>query len=527
MNKMCLSRLLDLCKDAGPGLAGILLFSFLLPAIQAQEIERSTSTIRVTTRLVLLDASVVDAKGKPVEGLTSQDFEVLEDDHPQKIASFDASRERLLPELSHRKGVTLDVTRPRQFGRAPVDMFVLDEMNTHFADASFAVRSLRAYLTKQPELMPRAAALFTVTNSGFQLLQSYTADRDLLLRALDAHKIVYAWKLEGAKSVGSQVVDRLDISLSAMEQIAQNAAALPGHKNLIWIGAGFPTLDPDALSKTMEKLLRDTMQHVTDELLDARISLYAVDPTSNAAGLTEITSESQLAFTAAAGDSTARLSEPFDKSLDFDRLAPVSGGRVIRGLNDVDRQIDLSVRLASSYYTLGYQPQGSEADEPRFRKIRIVCKRPGATVLSREGYYASPPTALVAGKDVVQSDLNIAAAAAVPFSALSVRVEGSGGSYVVHVQSSGLSWHPVEDGEQSAQVQVMAVALSASNAVRGHRLQSMTAHSTATLDAAGGNRDAAFKIEFTTPPKTRTLRFVVRDAATGHMGTADLVIDQK
>lgn len=345
------------------GFASIALYAGLLPAIHAQNVKQSAPVIRVTTRLVLLDTSVLDAKGIPVQGLTQQDFVVMEDGRPQKIVSFDAPKERLLPETARKPGVTLDVTKPQQFGRAPVTIFVLDEMNTHFADASFAVRSLRTYLEKQPKLLPQATALFTVTNSGFQLLQSYTADRDLLLRALNAHRIVYAWKLEQSKSVGNEVVDRLDTSLSAMEQIAQNAAALPSHKNLIWIGAGFPTLDPDSLSPAMEKLLKDALQLVADELLDARIALYAVDPTSSAAGMTGITDESQLDFLAAAGDSTSRLSDPFDKSLDFDRLAPVSGGRVIRGLNNVDKQIDLSIRVAGSYYTLGYLPTGPALDE--------------------------------------------------------------------------------------------------------------------------------------------------------------------
>jgi VWFA-related protein len=469
----------------------------------------------------------LDAKGNPVQGLAKQDFEVIEDEQPQKIVSFDTSQVRNLPETSHAKGLTLDVTRPLQFGRAPIDIFVLDEMNTHFADASFAVRSLRSYLEKQPELLPRAAALFTVTNSGFQRLQSYTADRDLLLHALNAHRIVYAWKLEQSKSVGNAVVDRLDVSLSAMEQIAQNAAALPGHKNLIWIGAGFPSLDPNSLSLAMEKLLQNALQHLTNELLESRISLYAVDPTSPAAGLTEITDATQLAFTAAAGDSTGRLSDPFDKSLDFDRLAPVSGGRVIRGLNNIDEQIDQSVRVASSYYTLGYLPKDTTLADHQYRKIRIVCHRPGTTVLSRDGYYTSPLNTLVAGRDIVQSDLNNAAVATVPFTGLALQVRGAFGKYVVHVQSSGLSWHAGVDGEQSAQVQVLAVALSATNGVQGHRLQSMTAHSRASLNGASENHDVAFDIEFVAPPKTKILRFVVRDATTGQMGSADLPISHK
>jgi hypothetical protein len=107
-----------------------------------------------------------------------------------------------------------------------------------------------------------------------------------------------------------------------------------------------------------------------------------------------------------------------------------------------------------------------------------------------------------------------------------VQVKGTLGKYVVHVLSPGFSWHGDKDGEQSAQVQVMAVALSATNAVLGHHLQSMKAHSIAAFGTAGENHDVAFEIDFTAPRNTKTLRFVVRDATTGHMGTADLSLSK-
>src|SRR5258706_14903077 len=40
--------------------------------------------------LVTVDAVVVDAKGKPVVGLTRDDFVVEEDGHPQGIVTFEA-----------------------------------------------------------------------------------------------------------------------------------------------------------------------------------------------------------------------------------------------------------------------------------------------------------------------------------------------------------------------------------------------------------------------------------------------------
>ena len=46
-------------------------------------------TMRVETRLVNLPLNVVDEKGAPVGGLVKDDFEILEDGKPQKIAIFE------------------------------------------------------------------------------------------------------------------------------------------------------------------------------------------------------------------------------------------------------------------------------------------------------------------------------------------------------------------------------------------------------------------------------------------------------
>ena len=146
-------------------------------------------------------------------------------------------------------------------------------------------------------------------------------------------------------------------------------------------------------------------------------------------------------------------------------------------------------------------------------------------MLGRDGYYNSVSANLVSAADVVQSDLNDAAVAKVPFSAIPIRVNGAAGGYHVHVQSDALSWHSEANGEQDAHVQVMAVALSTKYAILGHRLQSMTVHSS-NINAGTENHDAALEIDFAAPRHTKVVRFVVRDAITGNMGTYDLPADQ-
>ncbi len=51
---------------------------------------QQTETFRVESRLVSVALNVVDEHGAPVAGLNASDFELTEDDRPQRIAVFDA-----------------------------------------------------------------------------------------------------------------------------------------------------------------------------------------------------------------------------------------------------------------------------------------------------------------------------------------------------------------------------------------------------------------------------------------------------
>jgi len=59
------------------------------PDEESQQRDGQTPTIRVETRLVNVAVNVVDKAGAPVGGLGRDDFEILEDGKPQKIAYFE------------------------------------------------------------------------------------------------------------------------------------------------------------------------------------------------------------------------------------------------------------------------------------------------------------------------------------------------------------------------------------------------------------------------------------------------------
>src|ERR1039457_1994774 len=82
----------------------------------------------------------------------------------------------------------------------------------------------------------------------------------------------------------------------ALKEIAQSYARIPGRKNLIWVGGGFCTINPTTIDGDEAQEVKVALKHVTNVLLDTRVTLYAVDPSSTAAGITEITDSSQGQF---------------------------------------------------------------------------------------------------------------------------------------------------------------------------------------------------------------------------------------
>jgi hypothetical protein len=347
------------------------------------------------------------------------------------------------------------------------------------------------------------------------------------VRALAAAPVEYPWKLEGSGKAEYGPVDRLDQSLRALEEIAQSYARIPGRKNLIWVGGGFPTINPTTIDGDDAQEVKDALQHVTNVLLDTHVTLYAVDPTSTAAGMTEITDKSQADFLLSAGDALASNFDPFNANDDFDRLGPVSGGRVVRGRNDIGEQIASSADLGAHYYTLSYTPDSSSEASAQYRKIRVACLRPGLTATTRTGYY-SVDTQKEKASASAAYDLTTAAETALPLNGIRVAVEPDASpnvrpnTYMVHAGVANLTWKRMDDGGAAASVYIMAVSLDAKGKMLGHTLHGMTAKAKPGAELIDPAKTADFVFTAQPAAKASALRFIVRDNATRRMGSADL-----
>lgn len=530
LQSVCRLRLLALAVAAGAAIPTVVPAQAARPtsppaAGAASGSENAPFVLKVNTRLVVLDVVVTDQAGKPVDGLTARDFKVLEDGVPQTIRTVEPPAMHVLPPATAAAGssAVFDPAKPASFGSSPVTILVLDQLNTHFADSSFARRSLHDYLASQHALLPQPTTLLMVYDDHFKTLQGFTRSRDVLLRALSDAPVKYSWKLEINGKAEYGPVERLDQSLRALEEIAQSYARISGRKNLIWVGGGFPTIDPAILDDRDAQEVKDTLQHVTDVLLDAHVTLYAVDPASQAAGMTEVTDTSQMEFLQAAGDGMAGNFDPFGASEDFDRLAPMTGGRIVRGKNDIARQIGDSVDLSARFYTVSYSPNSASEAAAQFRKISVVCTRPGLTATTRGGYYAGE-TKQQRAPDTAAYDLTTAAESNLPLNGLVVDVKpgAAPNTYLVRAGAANLTWETREDGSSTTSVYVMAVSLDGKGKMLGHTLHGMTATARSGANLNDPAKLADFVFAAQPAPRATTLRFIVRDNASGRMGSFDL-----
>jgi len=473
-------------------------------------------TFSLTTRLVVLDVVVTDKAGQIVRGLTKDDFTILEDGGPQTVRSFEGLEKHALP-----PDVKIESTADlAKVPDTPVSILVLDELNTGFGDMSFARDSLTNYLNHQPAVLTQPTTLLVVNNSKFQVLQDYTLDREKLLGVLKKHFPEYPWRLMRSGKGGPGAAERLAMSLGSLEQVAQASSGHPGRKNLIWVGRGFPAINTNQSTDREAAVLLQAMQHAFDILRDARITMSSIDPTIASSGTTLIETPDDL-------DSAENENgtDPLAGDMNFELLAPATGGRVYNSRNDVDAQIGTTIRDGGSYYTLTYTPvNGSDAAQP-YRRIQIKMNRPGLTATTRNGYYIQPsaPAVQSAGeldqmRKKLAFDLGSAANSNITYTGLNLTARRLPGNdeFAVTVNAKDLQATFKEDAE--AEVTLM-IASFKDKKMLAHQIAEMK---TRILPSAATRQTAEFHLKVAIPSDTTRVRVVMRDANNGKIGTVDL-----
>lgn len=500
-------------------------FAFVfIGAAQQPQTQTPDGTLSVTSRLVVMDVVVVDRNGKPVTNLDKSQFTVTEDKLPQTIKNFDPPTAHAMPQAG--ANLVHSAADLPKIGRAPVDILVLDEVDTPFHQLAYARQSLEKYLKAQPEVLPVPTLFVAAGYSRMVVLHDYTQSRADLLASVEKHtadldftQIVNT--LNGGAG-GSE--NGLVKTLGAMLQIAQSVAGIPGRKNVIWVGAGYnKAYDLTNMSEKDHDKVVTEIQKVTDKMLEARVTLYIVDPAGPAMA-DDLTDQSVDPSNVSSSGSDVG---DFGDNMGMNTFATNTGGRVISGRNDLDVQVAQITQEGTEYYTLSYVPTSDSTAAQPYRRIKVTVNVPGLHVITRTGYFTTEtPVSKVAlapkarQANDVKYDLMSAARTTMAYTALHPDAKRSKNGYNVLVNANDLKFAEQPDGSRLAEVTILAVCYNNKGKETAQRAAEMK-QQLAPSDVIHPDSQVAFALPLIVPPFTGRVRIVVRDAATGALGATN------
>jgi VWFA-related protein len=499
---------------------------------------QETQTLHVTARLVVLDVTVTDAKGNFVPGLDRSQFTVTEGGAAQTVRSFEGPQAHTMPEESVGKMVVRSSKDLESIGRAPLTILVLDERNTPFHDVAYARQTVEKYLKAQPEVLG-SPTMFVATSAlhRFTVIHDYTQSRAELLAALSKHgnegDITSLNTISQARRDPAAV--GLNQVVAPLVQIADSVRDLPGRKNIVWIGYGYPPVPTEHLSKQQSEAVQTMLHDVTDRLLRARVTLNIIDPEGTVAhdiSTTDVVYQDVAARMVDAGalGSSASFGQelgPFSGAFSFEKFATASGGHLIKGRNDIESLVERTTQDGAKYYTLTYTPTSASEATQGFRKIRVVMKNPALTARTREGYFGGSVAVdkVTVGEkkqaNPLEFDLVSAAQNELTYTALHVIAGPAAKGVAVRVRAQDLSWDAQPTEARKAEVTAFVVYYDKDGKNLGQHAKEMTI-SLRAEDKVNMSSMVAADVEYAIPAGTSRVRVVIRDGSTGRLGTADL-----
>lgn len=488
--------------------------------------------LRVTTQLVVLDATVLDKAGHVVtEPLGRDDFLIEEDKKLQEIYSFESAAEHIAAAASG------------DAEKSPKMIFVLDELNYAYAAAQTSTwnlmeqfnqyvyerQELLAYLQTQPETLQESAEVLTLTHHGYRVLVAPTRDRGVLLDRVGKHDPGlgspfrdYLEETGGQSNMSHDYTLSRD-SLEALWALALQQRSMPGRKVVVWLGMGGPSGVQLARPKQGQHMMMGAQPYqrvIADLLVEARITLDVLAP-----GVDGAPPPAVNPAVIAQQINTYR----FESDFGFSGYIASTGGQLKKG-NDVRGEIQASVNYGTAYYTLSYRPSKRDFNGD-FRRVHVKVKdHPEWTVLTKAGYYAMKFGGETDTEHQQVMDISIATFEPMPFEAIGVtltkieRIKGTDKArFTFELDSDDLQWHAdATEKRREADVAVSGAALGSVFSKASLASEIATWKLTVPQRKEGPPVRSEVAVMVRVPAKTQRLRFTVRDTANGRMGTVDL-----
>lgn len=547
------------------------------PATAKTPVPGDQDVVKISTSLIQLDVTVVDAKGKVVTDLRPDEVEIYENGKKQKTTNFsfissgrsvNQNNNSEKKDATDQVGVPLPVSeiRPEQVRRTIA--IVVDDLSLSFESAAHTRRALRKIIDEQMQEGDLVAIMRT--GSGIGSLQQFTSNKAMLNAAIERVR----WNPVG--NGGINAFRRLEPSfaelttaaggtldqesagnaedvqksfesfqtstfaagtLGALRFIVSGMAEMPGRKSVVLFSDGWKIFEQDEHGFTQSGTVANFLKRLVDLANRSSVVFYPID----ARGLqfTGPTAADKMPMDPRAYSAiwSTRSSELYDSQAGMSYLAEETGGLVHKNSNDLSGGVRKALQ-DQSYYLLGYEPDSEtfDAKKLKYNKLEIKITRPGLTARHRSGFFNVAETEIA--KPAVNTEspnMQLLSAMKSPFivNDISMRLNAlfgsdKGSAYVqslLHVEAKDLKFSDDSDGSKTAVFDVWATGFG-DNGTPVDQIQK-----TYTLNVKADKIEKVlndgFVYNFVFPVKKAggyQYRVALRDKNSGKIGTASQFI---
>ena len=392
-------------------------FSLIVLVVSSQQISAQTKTsppddvVRTKTELVQTDVTVVDKRGRFVEGLSAEDFELRVDSKPQSLSFFEQVRAGSGDEEKQLTAARKGDESPQPKTPAPVRdrerviFFFVDDVHLTGDGLNRARTVLTHFVENKMLAKDRVAIVSTSGQIGF--LQQLTDNKAVLREAIRRLNFKYNPETTASKTSISEVdanlvgnhadrglfsylieatmkefqispanaytivtnrvrqinaqsrIAELD-TLSRLEDLLRSTTPLTGRKVLFFISDGF-------VVDTARSNGADVMRRVVKEAARVGVVVYSLGTRANSLGPgTDVSQNGYPDFSPRTA--TRSLAESKMPQEPLETLADETGGRAYLNPNALDDGVAKALTESSAYYLLAWRP---DSENQRAGKSRI------------------------------------------------------------------------------------------------------------------------------------------------------------
>jgi len=370
----------------------LLSLSLAAPAMQ----DESALQLRADTRIVEIDVSVRDSKGKPVEDLKKPDFTVTDNGKPRAFTIFSVNRDTASPAAPPVRpalppNVFTNIGASMRPPEGHSTIILLDAMNGWFVNFVWARAGVIGLMAKVPA--DEKIAIYVLQNGdGLGLLQDYTVDRSQIKDALtryiprgmaigplgigdDGERMGPLGARPSATPSGpggppppdaskatpregsAKVREASEAVRLSLQGLAEKLRTVPGRKSVFWVTQGFPPTE-----------LRGMNQFGWDKTIsalnDANIAVNTIDDN---------------------GWGGPKREKGPGAIFAMQQIAEATGCVAYFHRNELDDEMASGIADSRRGYTLGFYL--TEIDG-KYHKLNVHVDRPGLELNYRQGYDA-------------------------------------------------------------------------------------------------------------------------------------------